>query len=134
MPQIDWDPAMETGDPIVDDQHRGLFRLFNELLLAEQDGDDSSVLQVLEKLTEYVIVHFSAEESLMLLHRYPERLSATHVAEHRRLTETTRELVLDYRTGTKTSVEPLVSFLQRWLADHIEQSDRAFVDYMKQEA
>ena len=134
MPQIDWDRAMETGDPIVDDQHRGLFRLFNELLLAEQGGDDSSVLQVLERLTEYVIVHFSAEESLMLLHRYPEQASATHVAEHRRLTETTRELVLDYRTGTKTSIEPLVSFLRRWLADHIEQSDRAFVDYMKQEA
>ena len=39
MRRIAWNPSMETGDPLVDEQHRGLVRLFNELLAAEERGD-----------------------------------------------------------------------------------------------
>lgn len=131
MPRVEWDPAMETGDSSVDDQHRGLLGLFNDLVSAEESGDEPRVWEVLQQLSDYVLVHFSAEESLMLQHGYPSELTSAHVGEHRDLTAQTRALVLEYRNAEHASVLPLVEFLQRWLAQHIECSDRCFVDYLR---
>jgi len=129
--RVEWDPKMDTGDASVDDQHRSLVGLFNDLISAEETGDELHVLRVLEQLSDYVLVHFSAEETLMLERGYPEESTSAHVVEHQELTARTRAFVLEYRESAHDSVLPLVVFLRDWLAQHIERSDRRFVDYLK---
>jgi hemerythrin len=122
---------METGDALVDEQHRGLVRLFNELLSAEEQGDDARMPEVLARLSDYVVVHFTAEEALMCLNGYPPEAVEAHVAEHRALTGRTRELILAYRDGRLTTVVPLVDFLAAWLSEHIDGSDRRLVEHVR---
>jgi hemerythrin len=122
---------METGDRTVDGQHRGLVDLFNGLLDAEQRQDERGISLVLEQLCEYVIVHFSAEEALMKRVSYPDEDVAAHLAEHQSLNNSTRDIVLEFRTGRLTSIVPVVEFLGTWLRGHIDQCDRKMVDYAK---
>jgi hemerythrin len=132
MPHIEWDETLETGDPDVDEQHRGLVSLFNELVDAEVVAEDPKhVNHALERLTEYVIVHFTAEEALMHRIGYPADVVGAHVGEHRALTARTREMVIAFRSGAESSVVPLVDFLCEWLVEHVEESDRRFVEFMQ---
>lgn len=132
MTYVVWDDSMDTGDPLVDGQHQGLVVLFNEMVAAEQDFDRAtSVAEVLERLTEYVVVHFAAEEAMMASFDYPPDVADAHKREHRALTDRTRELVLSYRAGEIETVIPLVEFLKNWLSGHIEESDRRLVEHVR---
>lgn len=131
MRRVEWDSSLETGQSAVDAQHQALVQLFNQLIDAENAADEGDAHEALERLTEYVLVHFSAEETLMEQYGYPNERIADHVAEHSRLTETTRDLVLDYRAGRLTTLEPIVQVLYAWLTEHIEHSDRALVEFMR---
>ena len=130
MRSIAWSPALDTGDRLVDEQHQGLVALFNELLVAEQQGDHGRVPDALERLSEYAVVHFTAEECLMAEHDYPHDAVESHLAEHRALRSRTRDLVLEYRAGKLTTIVPIVEFMNAWLTEHIEMSDRRLVAHV----
>ena len=59
MNRVEWDSSLETGDPIVDLQHRAIHNLFNQLQCAIDDA--SEVLATLDYLTQHVLVHFATE-------------------------------------------------------------------------
>jgi hemerythrin len=127
-----WDETLATGDELVDEHHRDLWALFRELAESEQHPESAErVPDVLERLTEYVIVHFAAEEALMEQTGYPPARTVTHIEEHRRLTSRTRELVVEYRAGRLESTLPIVEFLRDWLGDHIEHCDRRLVEHAR---
>ena len=131
MQRVVWGPMMETGDELVDEQHRGLVELFNGLLDAQSRQDDQSVSAVLERLCDYVIVHFSAEEALMQRVGYPEQSVSAHRTEHEALTERTRGMVLQFRSGELESIVPLVEFLSNWLSEHIAECDQRMVEFAR---
>jgi hemerythrin-like metal-binding protein len=58
-----WDASIETGDELIDDQHRSLFLLFDRVQAAEDSRDE--LMRTLEELSSYVAMHFSMEEELM---------------------------------------------------------------------
>jgi hemerythrin len=128
---MEWDPALETGERTIDDQHMELMRLFNELDQAERQDGPEEVRRVLDALIDYTSVHFSMEEDLMRREHYPAEDLESHKAEHRDLTARTREMVLDYRTGQLASVEPLTAFLRDWLTHHIDERDRLLADHLR---
>ena len=63
-------------------------------------------------------------------HAYPRDAVEAHVAEHRALRSRTRDLVLEYRAGTVTTTVPIVEFMNAWLRDHIDRSDRRLVAHV----
>lgn len=130
MQHVEWDPTLETGDSVVDEQHKALVDLFNELLAAESTEDSVLVMRALETLTAYVAVHFACEEELMAEFGYPAEHRDTHVSEHRALTDRTREIVLGYRAGEVTNIGPIVEFLAGWLNQHVNGSDRELVTWV----
>lgn len=133
MERIEWGPELETGQCDVDGQHLGLIALFNELLEAEAGGADR-LQEVFERLTEYVLVHFSCEEDLMELYDYPQAERDSHIADHNALTERTRSMVLQWRTGEMSSIAPVVNVLNDWLVHHVKQKDMALVRHVRESA
>lgn len=125
---MEWDASLETGNAAVDEQHRELVGLFNELEDTERDDGPAEVRRALDDLTEYVAVHFEMEEQLMRSLAYPPEAFGEHVREHRDLTARTRELVLAHRTGELDSVAPITELLRDWLCDHIEKLDRRLAE------
>lgn len=130
MESIAWDPSLETGDALVDEQHREMHDLLNELV---SSGDSPSrIMSVLERLMDHALLHFADEEDLMRREAYPAELSAEHIAQHRALTESARQKVLEFHDGTLTEIGPLVEFLREWVGTHIHEHDRGLVDYVRE--
>ncbi len=69
---VEWSDTLSIGIPEIDDQHRVLIDLLNQLHAAirEQRGR-AECGEILERLIEYTRVHFATEESVMSVFRYP---------------------------------------------------------------
>ncbi len=129
MERIEWDETLETGDPVLDLQHRAIHGIFNQL---RETGDDpAEVLGVLDFLTQHVIVHFVTEEDLMPREEFPPHLIEAHVVEHRALTDSVRRHVLEFRAGNLTGTGPLLELLHAWLVTHVHECDRLLVEHLQ---
>ena len=129
MSPLEFDPTLETGDPVVDRQHRAIYELFNELETAADNRD--SILRTLDYLTEHVLTHFSTEEDLMRRIGFPAPAMEDHVAEHKSLTEAVRAFVIEFHVGSLEHTGPLIAFLRQWLVDHVNGWDRELVDFAR---
>ena len=122
-----WDTTLETGDALVDEQHRRIHRIFFDLAHAEDTPEE--VMRILDRLTLHVSAHFATEEALMERVRFPRAAAEIHRLEHARLTDETRAYVVLFRQGELTTIEPLVDFLREWLVGHVHGFDRTLVDH-----
>ena len=76
-----WSRRLSVGVPSIDRQHQELISHVNRLLDAmRQRKGDQETGRLLKFLEDYVVVHFSAEEDLMMEHDYGGY--AAHQAEH----------------------------------------------------
>lgn len=132
MADYHWDDALETGDALVDQQHRDIHRLVEHVALAEDRPEE--VMRALERLMVHVDCHFATEEALMHRLRYDAQRAESHVAEHRSLTQSAREAVLEFRSGALTSTKALTGFLREWLAGHVRAHDRHFIEFVRTNA
>lgn len=132
MDRIGWDPALEIGDETVDSQHRQLVEMLDHLIAAESQADARTAIpETLESLSAYVSTHFAAEKDIMLACGFPQVGIDAHLEEHRKLTERTRDFVLEYRRGEVESVVPLAEFLHAWLVDHVDRVDRELIEFVQ---
>jgi hemerythrin len=131
--RMDWDDALATGDEAIDAQHRDIIALCNRLSHAEKDGPDE-VRRVLDQLMDYVSVHFAMEHDLMLREEYPLTAVDEHLSEHDRMTQETRQYVLEYRQGRLTSVAPILTFLEDWISRHVAEIDGKLAAHVRRRA
>jgi hemerythrin len=126
---LTWDASLETGDPLVDQQHRAIHLLVDDVEAADERPDE--LMRVLDRLMEHVECHFATEEDLMRRSGYRETDAQEHMSEHRRFTEDAREAVHKFRAGELTSAEPVAESLRVWPRDHVHDRDRAFIAYVR---
>ncbi len=132
MIRIEFDDSLRTGDLTVDSQHEKLIAMFNELHAASTEGRGPEVVgPLLERLHDYTIEHFSAEQRLMTGSRYPAEDMLAHVEEHVALTQKVRDLIVDFHNGGFATILPLATLLQEWLTRHIRQRDRALAEHLR---
>lgn len=132
MSHIQWDETLETGNTRVDDQHKDLFAMVNDLRDACVDGSGGdAVAETLDRLSRYVNRHFAEEEMLMVSSGYPAAQASAHMAEHAKLRTKTAELLEQHASGALVTVLPVTQFLFDWLRDHIRSVDARFVAHLK---
>ncbi len=130
MPIIQWSDAFRTGDAEVDGQHQTLFRLFNDLHVAErEESSPETVGRILEAFAAYIDEHFGTEERLMAAVSYPDM--ARHLAQHRQVEGRTRVMLTDFKAGRPVPLREISAFLGQWLTVHINQFDRAMVAFVQ---
>lgn len=132
MDDYAWDESLATGDALVDRQHRNIHELVRYLEAADDRPDE--VMRVLDRLMEHVDCHFVTEEDLMRRSGYVGEEADEHIADHRKLAESARETVLRFRRGELTSTKPTVEFLRGWLALHVHDYDRTFIEFVRARA
>jgi len=133
MPIAQWDDSLRTGHQMVDQQHKELFRMVNNLHDAMATGQGKEVLgPTLEELARYTVGHFRAEESLMASTQYPH-LEA-HRSQHVALTRQVSGLLVEFRSGKSVLTVRVASFLADWLRHHIREEDMAFVQHTQGKA
>jgi len=131
MKDIAWSKILSVGVEEIDEDHRKLVGIFNELNRAVTGGESPEYLAAtLEELINCTVWHFSHEERLMLKHRY-EGIEE-HKAAHRELIEAARELQGQLlQTGRRVADEQIV-FLERWLTAHILTTDQRLGTFLSQ--
>ncbi|MCM2332767.1 MAG: bacteriohemerythrin [Anaeromyxobacteraceae bacterium] len=131
--RITWDKNLETGDDVIDGQHRELFFRIDKLLAASRERRSrEEVAQTLTFLGDYVVHHFNAEERMMEAARYPE--IEAHRAEHARFVQEFGILYNEFKSEGPTTlfIIRIGNRITGWLREHIYRTDRTLVEYLKQ--
>lgn len=118
---IRWDPArMSTGVEEIDEQHRELISMINQLHRACASGTGKAELRrMMNFLGQYVQTHFRHEEGLMEEHRCPS--AQKNKLAHQAFLKNFEKLVADFETkGESTMVLlDLRRLVGDWLVNHI---------------
>ena len=124
MPLLEWNDALySVGVKAIDDQHKKLVGMLNQLHEVQRDRPSAGVTnQVLSDLIAYTDYHFRTEEDLMRNHEYPD--GRKHKAKHDTLRQTALGLQADFRSGKRAVSVELSHFLRDWLAHHIQGTDK----------
>lgn len=123
MKDIVWSSILSVGVAEIDDDHRLLIALFNELNRAVAAGESAEYLAAtLEELINCTVWHFSHEERLMLKHGFPG--IEPHKAAHRELIDAAREWQAKLAQTGYAVAEDEIRYLDRWLTEHILTVDQ----------
>jgi hemerythrin-like metal-binding protein len=131
MTNLQWNDTFSVGFKLIDDQHKILISLINDLYVAKRFGTlKTAIIGVLEKLAAYTVYHFNAEKELFTQYKYPK--TSEHLAEHDYFVDKVKGfqkvLITD---GTKLSLKT-IDFLKDWTITHILGWDKEFGEYVKQ--
>lgn len=125
---IQWSEEISVGVEELDEQHKVLVELINELHNAMQNRHSNDVIQeILTRLTEYTRIHFAVEESLMRILGYPDY--EKHKKQHEELIRSIIELSNRLKLGKANVSFALMHFLRLWLTKHIMESDKQYTDH-----
>ncbi|MDR3765454.1 MAG: hemerythrin family protein [Butyricicoccus sp.] len=122
---------METGNDLIDSEHRMLFDAINELLDACASGSGrAKIVETAQFLADYVDQHFSDEEQLQRDNDYPHYKS--HHTFHIKYKGMIRDLSNDLKRSEVTiqkvgELNRLVSIL----ISHIKSEDKRLANYIK---
>lgn len=133
MKDIVWSKILSVGYEEIDEDHRKLVGIFNELNRAVTVGESPEYLAAtLEELINCTVWHFSHEERLMLKHRY-EGIEE-HKDEHRELVQSARDLQRQILHAGRGVADEQIVFLERWLTGHILTVDQRLGAFLSQMA
>ncbi|MCW8836239.1 MAG: bacteriohemerythrin [Rhodospirillales bacterium] len=130
MAFFEWNDSLSVGVSLVDEDHKLLIDLVNQMHDSIGDPEERATLgTVLATLIEYTKFHFAREEGVMEACGYP--MLDKHREEHAKLTQQVDDLEKKYKTGDAHVGDEVMDFLKRWLTEHIMKSDTAFVPAVK---
>lgn len=129
MSLMQWDHRMETGDALIDGQHRTLVEALNRLhsAMLEEKGR-SEVGRTLKFLTDYTASHFAMEEEMMDLRTYPH--ASSHKKIHADLIASLMSLIDGFQRDSTALTIATMIFLEDWLSTHFLGEDARFVRFM----
>ncbi len=127
MSAVTWQNAYSLGIPEIDEQHKTLFELINELwdALVKRSPVESQLL-VIEGLEHYTIAHFAAEETFMRVIKYPK--FDAHKQTHDKFVQRIAEEKTRLLAGNGLSLDVLY-FLKDWLVNHILVDDQDYAGF-----
>jgi hemerythrin len=129
MPLMTWSEQLSVNVQLVDDQHKRLVDLVNYLHDAmKQRRGAEALAKTLSELVNYTVYHFSTEEGLFSVHKYPEWLGHKH--EHEALTKQAKDLSERCSRGEIMPTTETMTFLRDWLKNHILGSDKKYGPFL----
>ncbi|MCB1915512.1 MAG: hemerythrin family protein [Rhodocyclaceae bacterium] len=128
---FEWSDGYSVGVQEIDEQHKELVALLNQLHTAihEHHGSEAS-RRILDELADYTRTHFMVEESLMRVSNYPE--FEAHKHNHEELIAQVQALQEKLDSGQAAITFELLHFLKVWLTRHINEADKHFGDFFTQ--
>lgn len=131
MKDITWSEILSVGVEEIDEDHRKLVGIFNELNHAVANGESADYLAAtFDELIKCTAWHFSHEDRLMLKHRYPE--IDQHRAAHLELIAAAQQLQAKLAQADQAVANAEIEFLDRWLTEHILTADQRLGSFLAQ--
>ncbi|MDR0597259.1 MAG: bacteriohemerythrin [Treponema sp.] len=128
---VEWDDRYSVGIPLIDDQHKELIRLTNDLYescLAGEDAARVNFMAAVKGTVDYVKYHFGVEEKLLQNVNYPELTE--HKREHEAFVRHILDEVQNFQDGKKFVPNVFVRYLRDWILSHIAVADRKYAAFI----
>jgi hemerythrin len=114
-----WDSCFVTGLDEVDDQHRRLVEIINDLgshIAESANVSHDNMVAVSKALLAYARYHFREEESIMVLMGLDAGYVKEHQKDHARFIRDVKQMSANMSSGRPAT---LLKFLTNWLIYHI---------------
>ena len=131
MPFLSWSEKFSIGVKQIDDQHRQLFELINNMYdKIKRDAEHSAPIEALDALLDYTNYHFKEEEIFMVKNDYVQ------YEQHKRVHDSLTKQVIEYKnkfSQGKGDTGEFVRFLFYWFTRHIMDQDKKIGKFMERE-
>lgn len=125
MKNVKWIEDYEVGISEIDDQHKMLFDIINEVIdFKNGDHLKEDLFEVIKKLLDYAQFHFQTEEDYMKETGYPD-LEA-HKEQHKVFSEKIVMFDIEAQFTDELIVSDLLTYLVKWFLNHIMKIDKKY--------
>ena len=133
MSYLKWSDKYSLNVAEIDEQHKKLVSLVNDMYDAMQEGKGRDMIgTVIAEFVDYTDYHFKAEERLLRQNGYPEY--DAHKVMHDNLSRKAHSIKEAFERGnTPTAIEVML-LLTNWLNIHILEEDRKYKPYTESRA
>jgi diguanylate cyclase (GGDEF)-like protein/hemerythrin-like metal-binding protein/PAS domain S-box-containing protein len=128
--RLDWNPVWDCGHRLIDDQHRGLIGLANQLIdLPADQVSSESAAALFRQLVESIVHHFTDEERILAEAGYPDLLH--HAERHQNMIRRITRLN-NYLQQAELKPTTFFTFLvDEIIVGHLLTEDVLFFPYLR---
>ena len=120
-----WNETYSVGVQELDDQHKALIHMINEMHYAmNNDKGQEAISSIVEQMFDYMELHFSTEEGYMQKCEYLGL--PAHQKQHEEFRSKARDLRERVNAGEFVLSFEIVQFLSDWLQKHIMVTDMKY--------
>ena len=131
MAFINWTDSLSVGVSELDNQHKRLIAIINDLSEAMKKGKGKDVLgRIMSSLINYTQTHFTAEENYFEKYNYPQ--SSSHKGEHTAFVKKVSEVKAGFDAGKLSVTVETMNFLRDWLKNHIMGTDQKYTQFFNE--
>jgi hemerythrin-like metal-binding protein len=126
---VEWKVEYSVGIDSIDQQHRKLLNLINQLQTAvDYSTGEEFEREALDELVDYTKTHFTYEEGLMEQNDYPD--FEPHKALHVEMIKKVEEVLAEYDQDPESAMSNAVEYLKDWLIKHINGTDKQYSNFL----
>lgn len=128
----DFDKTLETGNTLIDSQHKELIASINRLLDACSQGKGrEEIKNTIAFLKNYTDKHFGDEELLQQKYKYPDIVN--HKNLHQTFKDDVKKISEEFeQNGTSIALTFKVNSIAAWFINHIKVHDKKVVAHIKE--
>ena len=126
-----WSSKYSVKVPVIDNQHKEIFRLIEELTEAVKQNIEIDKSYTIARLEVYSLYHFTTEEHLMKKYNYPE--IEDHLNEHKKFRVKIlrfKNVFLDSKDEDDKIAWEIIDYLEDWITSHILVTDKKYSPYL----
>jgi hemerythrin len=122
---IKWSDEFSVGIHHIDSQHKTLFASLNDFYNGiTENKSKEAVEELLLKLKDYSVFHFSSEENLMKQYNFPGYKS--HKLEHDNFVQKVNDYESRFLSGKLLLTIEITNFIKDWIQHHILSTDMQY--------
>ena len=129
---VKWAPAFSCGLKLIDDQHKELVKLVNDMFshVSGNEAEEHTYFnKVIQEAVKYVKIHFATEEKIMIATKFEGYID--HKRAHDKFVITVAENIKDYQAGKRLTLSSFTRYLKDWVLSHIAVMDKQYFEYFK---
>jgi len=127
---IEWNSSLSVDINVIDEQHKVLIDIINQLYRALKEGKARFELnKILKEVTDYTVYHFQFEENYFDKFDYTDKES--HRKKHQVFINDLNGLKERFSKGDVVVSFEVMNLLRNWLESHIKVTDKQYVQTFK---
>ena len=131
MEPITWTDDFSVGVAAIDAQHKTLIAMINQLIREPSAAARSeTVNKLLSEMSDYALLHFQAEETLMAAHNYPH--IEEQITMHRAFHTKTIRFCIDVLYRDEALPGVMLTYLRDWWTHHILEEDKKYSAFFRE--